>query len=362
MKRRARYALASLVFGTGMVLLSLAPGFLPRRPLPRLSAPVIFQRAEKAWEAGNFSETLRYRNLLMPPVINLATWTNLPLPGANVSEITYAASRTIWRVEELTGAGDVVAVVAGQGRRVVTFQGERHQRTITILPRGAQGQGVWGWPTSSRQWSKNWRAHVSQRVVARVPVYQVTLTPKKPDSLYGSVTYWFHGQFFLPMGMAVTDRTGRTVFSVRATAFSKGNPGSAAALPTAGTLVNWRPSPALEAVSRTLSRPADFTGKFPSRLGPLSLIADRKVGAVRVGIYGRGLGRVIVVQTPSAVVSRLGVARWLLPIAGHPRDWGLTDGLWSVVKTQRNGLAVILAGSRKREVLAQWADQTWPRP
>ncbi|NMP22395.1 LolA family protein [Sulfobacillus harzensis] len=359
MDRKKWYAIAVLAGGAAALTIYLAPYAEARQSLAPLGVNAILTKSWSSMEKVSFGETLSYQNSLLPPGTNLAGLFNLPLPGVSVTTINlYQNAPTSWRLEELNQGGTVVGVLARSHNALVTYRSASNERTMNHLPSFLRSPwSVWQIPEPT-VWQKEWVGRASRTRVAGVPAYQVTLTPKNHKTLWGTITYWFQGQYFVPLGVQVTDRRGDTVFEAKATIYTQGAPGASARPPSAGRLVDWRPTPALANLSHTLSGPkVPFT--FPPQLGSLVRVSQRRAGGNALAVYGTGPGRVVVLITVARPFHGKDASRILKPVAGDPGFRGVTDGVFSVVTFRRHQHEITLIGSRSQSQLARWAKEEW---
>ncbi len=362
MDRKKWYAIATLVGGATALAIYLAPLAKAEAHLKPMGANAIFRHSWASLRTDSFGETLTYQNSLLPPQVNLARLINLPVPDGSVTTINlYQNSPHSWRFEEINQADAVVGVVARDHNQLVTYQGQDNQRTISTLPAALQSPWtLWQIPAPGT-WEKDWSASTAVTHIGNLPAYQVTLTPRVPGTLWGSVTYWFQGQYFVPLGVRVRDQSGSTVFSVKAAVFTEGSPGSSASPPSAGTVVAWHVSPALNQVTHQLAGSSNALppAPFPRHLGPLIRTSQRKAGDNAIAVYGTGPGRVLVLSTPAKVWTGRRAQSFLRPIRGSAQFRGVTDGVFSVVTFRRNRREITLMGSRTQTELARWAQSEW---
>lgn len=360
MDRKKWFALATLALSGAAVAIYVAPYARARQALAPRSANAIFRRSWSSLRHTPFSETLSYQNDLLPAV-NLDKLVDLPVPGTNVATINlYQQSPQSWRFEEMNSNAAVVGVLARQRNHLVTYQSARDQRTVSVLPSFLRSPwSLWQVPQPGA-WARAWRAHVATAWIAGTPAYQVTLTPRESHTLWGSVTYWFQGGSFIPLGIRVDDHAGDVVFQVKAQRMTTGSPGASAALPSAGRLVAWHASPALAQVTRRLAASrASAPVMFPAALGPLREVTSRQAGGNAIAVYGSGPGRVLVLSTPTRVWTGQEGRRFLRPVLGSSRFQGVTDGVFSVVTFREKNREITLMGSRTQIQLARWARSEW---
>lgn len=359
-QRKMWYGLASATIGAGLLAAYVAPRAQASQPLPHRTASALFLRAQKSLNAGHFSETLQYQDALIPPFAKLDSYLGLPIPGPNVQSINlYVSTPSVWRVEEVGSSGNVIAVLGQRLNQLVTYQSAANTRMTTSVPSSSEWRTLWGKFAQVTKGSGKWRTQVTTTTVASTPAYQLRLTPVHNTTLLGSVTYWFQAAYGNPLGMAVTDRSGQTVWSARATEFTKGPTGGAAHLPSGGKEVAWHPTSAVMTFGRKMSSAAPPSLSFPGHLGPLPLTSHKVLGGAAVAVYGEGIGRVMVVQTRHGLVPRTRVKEWLNPVKGHPGYRGITDGLWSMLAFRQGTTAITVIGSRTLGVLATWTHSAW---
>lgn len=343
----------------------LAPYAEAHDSLPLRSAGSIFFKAKQSLKQDAFAETMSYQNSLVPASVNLAEFFNAPLPGASVATVNlYQNSPQQWRVEEVNAMSQVVGVVARENRHLVTYRADTHARVVTTLPAGSRSlESVWPIPTG--HWQRTWRAQVTRSLLATLPVYQVTLFPRATGTLFGSVTYWFQGRYFIPMGMAVTDRTGQTVFEAKTLVFTQGAPGASAKAPAVGHNTSYRPS---NAAMRVVDLLASTTAhnppvRAPLRLGPLPLARYKAMDSDSIAIYGDGARRVIAIAAPTKAYHQVlrdqKLPSILQPLHGSDRFYGTTDAIVSVVSFREGTQQVILIGSWPKMTLMRWAKAAW---
>ncbi len=357
---RKWYAVAAITGGAIALAVYLAPYADARQSLAPLSVNAILKKSWSSLDRVPFGETLSYQNNLLPAGINLAGLVDLPLPSASVTTINlYQNSPRSWRLEEMSRGGAVVGVVARDNDRLVTYRSAVNQRTFEVLPESARSAwSLWQVPRPTL-WRKDWVGRASRTRIAGVPAYQVTLRPKAGDTLFGSVTYWFQGRYFVPMGVEVKDRAGRTVFRAKTSVYTQGAPGSAANPPSAGRLVAWHVATGLAHLGTQFTGPKVPVHSLPPRLGPLKEINERRMGANAMAVYGDGPGRVIALVTPPRPFQGKDVHGLLQPVPGVKGFRGVTDGVFSVVTFAWGHEEVTLLGSRSQIQLARWAKAEW---
>lgn len=359
MKRTTGLLLSGITLGGVLLAAYLEPAAQARETLPKLAANTIFQRSQSALQAGQFAETFRYGSTLWPKPLNPRMWTNLPLPAPHVTTMNfYDVSPTDWRTEQVTASGSLRLVTARQGNHLVVYRASTNRRTIMPYPTHQlvefQTIGGMRWrPADLRKWKSN----VSQTTLASTPAYQVTLTPRYRGTLFGAVTYWFQGHYLIPMGLQIRDRAGRVVYSIKAVVFTKGDPGASANPPTIGTLAAWSSDSELLYLGTTRHH-ASWTS-FPIRLGSLPLTAKKVLGPTAIGFYGRGLGRVVAIESRGPTIPGRTPVQLFRPVSGFPGLSGMTEGAYSIALMRQRHLVVLLVGSRKLGTLAAWADQAW---
>ncbi len=362
--RKKWYAIATLGAGAAALAFFLAPMAIAHTRLRPMSANAVLTRAWRTGRQTGFSENLTYTNNLLPAQVQVPKLFNLPIPDGSVKSVNvYQQSPMSWRLEELNQNNNVMAVIARQQDRLVTYQAQNNHRIVAQLP--GEASAAWTlWPIPSPQsLDGQWTATSGITSVAGIPAYAVTLRPRVPGTLWGTVTYWFQGQDFAPLGFRVTDRSGDTVLGARAVTFTPGNPGRASTPPTVGQVVAWHASPALSQAAGQLSlgsASALPTAAFPSTLGPLARGTVHQEGGTALAVYGSGPGRVLVLSSETKAWARRGRASsFLRPVPGAPHDEGVTDGVWSVVTFPYHGREVTLMGSRSQQQLANWAASAW---
>ncbi len=350
-----------LGFGT-LAVLGAGLGFYYRflRPspslLPRLTVPQVFRKAHRALDRVEFSEILAYQNNLLPQSLNIPRLLNLPVPDSSVHTVAlYEESPKRWRLQELNDNNAVVGVVARRGAKVIAYVAADNERTVEVLPKGMATWAPWGLPSF-----KTWHSSVKVLRFDGRPAYRVTLTPLLPGTLWGSLTYWFDGSSFVPLGMRVKNAAGDVAFMARAQRLTLGPPGEGANLPTAGRQVAWRVSPIIAAVvGKVSSLSGSYPAiRFPPTLGPLARSSQHQVGDNALAVYGTGAGRVLVVDTAAAAFKGPG-APFLHPVSALPGGRGVTDGIFAIVTFHRHGREVTLFSSRPQAIVAQWAKAAW---
>lgn len=360
MERKSWFAMASMTVAAVAVGFYLVPQVWAHKPLPQVSAKELLRRAKVSMARDGFAETLSYQNDMLPSQANLSAFFHLPIPDANVKTINlYQASPRHWRMEEMNSGDEILAVWARSKNAVIAYQGHNNQRTEMHLPATAEtAWSLWQLP-SQASLNTTWKAQVDTTTMANLPVYRLVLTPRNPGTLVGTVSYWFQGRYDVPLGFQVTDRSGDVVLSAKSRVFTEGHVKANATPPTAGRLVAWSASPALSRASRGLSRASKVSLDFPSRVGGLALTSRRRVGSNALGIYGRGMNRVMVFESTGKLIDQKGAKEFLHPIKSNPGFQGVTDGVISIVAFHRGQVAMTLLGSHSQKTLAEWASRAW---
>ncbi len=362
--RKKWYAIATLGAGAGALAFFLGPMAVAHTRLRPMSAEAVLAHAWQSGRRAAFSESLTYTNNLLPAQVQLPKLLNLPIPDASVKSVNvYQKSSMSWRLEELNQNNNIMAVVARNQDRLVTYQAQNNHRIVAQLP-GQIGTAWSLWPIPSpHSLAGQWLTTAHITTVAGIPAYALTLRPRASDTLWGTVTYWFQGRDFAPLGFRITDRSGQVVFGVQAVTFTPGNPGRASAPPTVGHVVSWHASPVLAQAADQLSLGSAVSGPppfFPKTLGPLARGTAREEGGTALAVYGSGPGRVLVLSSQTKAWAKRGRASsFLRPVPGSVQDQGVTDGVWSVVTFPYHGREVTLMGSRSQQQLAKWAASAW---
>ncbi len=351
-------ASGSLAVALGVYLFPL---IRPPVKLAALTASQVFRRSRAAMTHNQFTETVRYQESLLPSAINAARLLNLPIPDSNVNTmVLYQASPWDWRLEEMNNQNTVVGVIARRHNRVVTYQPMNNERSIDSLPHTiSSAWSLWQVPKVS---ALNWSWTASVRVVRKLghAAYQVTMTPTRQGTLWGSVRYWYQGTSFLPLGVTVSARGGGAVLAATVSSLHKGIPAKAASPPMVGRLVAWKVSPALASLLQRAGRGTMSPNQtFPKRLGPLSRVSEHQSGQNALAVYGSGPGRVLVMQTASHLFKGRPGRTFFRPVRGFPQFEGVTDGIFSLVTFRVHNREVILMGSRSKDELARWAKNAW---
>ena len=325
--------------------------------LSRLNAAQVFSRADKALHDDSFSEILAFQNNLLPLGLNISQLVNLPVPDSAVRTVAlYEDSPTRWRMQELNVNNAVLGVVARAGTQVATYMAKDNERTLDSLPQGLAAAGSpWELPSLN-----NWRSLVSRGRFADRRAYEVTLTPRNPGTLWGSLIYWFDGSSFLPLGMEVENRAGAVSLQASVQLLKIGFRGSGANLPLVGRKVAWKFSGTL---SQALEKAGPWSGRFPRvsfplKLGPLSRVSQHQVGNNALAVYGNGPGRVLVVDMGAKLFKGPG-APFFHPLAGWPGSLGVRDGIFTVVTFRHQGREVTLFSSRPQSLVEKWAKAAW---
>ncbi|MCY0881980.1 MAG: hypothetical protein OWS74_08275 [Firmicutes bacterium] len=354
-----------------LILMGIGIGFyirplLAHKPsLSYLPPQTIWAKAAAAVKSGGFVETLRYTNHIQSKPALLQTWLqSLDMPW-NFSSTHYLniydQTPQMWRISQ-TGA-----------RSKLLLDTSRNHQTVTVVNYAAHQVASGKVPSVDASWQpfgplwavgdhSSWAGwHVSENIVriSGVPSYAVTYRPQQKNSLIGSVTYWFQGQDFVPMGMKITTARNKVAYQVKAVVFSANSPGNkSVAAPPAGGFVSVPPATYRQQILR-LIMPVRHGHKKggPKTLGPFHRTAFHQKGAVKMAWYGDGWSQIIWARLPANSKRAQELLQWAYPLPQEKSAKVLESSIGTAVLVSHGKYDWIGCGAYTPQALYQWMEK-----